>query len=88
MIKELQALFEQDQADRSAFEYLDHGQRQQVFQRDRARRKRVEELLGSEMVARLKILLKCLQRQLLTFASTPLSLLFMKHAKAGGLTST
>jgi hypothetical protein len=50
MIKELQALFEQDQADRSAFEQLDHEQRQQVLQRDRARRQRVEVLLGSDML--------------------------------------
>jgi len=49
MNTELQALFEQDQADRSVFfEQLDHEQRQQVLQRDRARRQRVEELVGSE----------------------------------------
>ena len=51
MNKELQALFEQDQADRSVFfEQLDHEQRQQVLQRDRARRQRVEELVTGEMV--------------------------------------
>jgi hypothetical protein len=50
MIKELQALYDQDQADRSAFEQLDHKQRRKMLQRDRARRQRVEELLGSEML--------------------------------------
>lgn len=49
MNKELQALYEQDQADRSVFfEQLDHEQLQQVLQQDRARRQRVEELVGSE----------------------------------------
>ncbi len=48
MNKELQALFEQDQADRRAFEQLDHEQIQQMLQRDRERRQRVEELIGSE----------------------------------------
>ncbi len=49
MNTELQALFEQDQAGRSViFEQLDHEQRLQVLQRDRARRQRVEELVGSE----------------------------------------
>ncbi len=48
MNKELQTLFEQDQADRRAFEQLDHEQIQQMLQRDRARRQRVEELVGSE----------------------------------------
>jgi hypothetical protein len=48
MNKELLALFEQDQADRRAFEQLDHEQIQQMLQRDRARRQRVEELVGSE----------------------------------------
>ena len=49
--KELQALYEQDQADRGVFcEQLDHEQLQQVLQRDRARRQRVEELIESEMV--------------------------------------
>jgi hypothetical protein len=48
MNKELQALFEQDQADRRAFEQLDHEQIQQMLQRDRVRRQRVEELIGSE----------------------------------------
>jgi len=42
MNTELQALYEQDQADRSVFfEQLDHEQVQQVLQRDRARRQRV-----------------------------------------------
>jgi hypothetical protein len=51
MNNELQALFEQDQADRNVFfEQLDHEQLQQVLQRDRARRQRVEELVGNEMV--------------------------------------
>ena len=49
MNTELQALFEQDQVDRSVFfEQLEHEQLQQVLQRDRARRQRVEELMGSE----------------------------------------
>jgi hypothetical protein len=49
MNKELQALYEQDQAERSIFfEQLDHEQLQQVLQRDRVRRQRVEELVGSE----------------------------------------
>jgi hypothetical protein len=48
MNKELQTLFEQDQADRRAFEQLDHEQIQQMLQRDRERRQRVEELVGSE----------------------------------------
>ncbi len=48
MNKELQALYEEDQADRRAFEQLDQEQLQQVLQRDRARRQRVEELVGSE----------------------------------------
>jgi hypothetical protein len=48
MNKELQALFEQDQADRRAFDQLDHEQIQQMLQRDRERRQRVEELIGSE----------------------------------------
>ena len=49
MNTELQALYEQDQADRSVFfEQLDHEQVQQVLQRDRARRQRVGELVGSE----------------------------------------
>src|SRR5438105_5327303 len=48
MNKELQALYEEDQADRRAFEQLDHEQVQQVLQRDRARRQRVEELVRSE----------------------------------------
>ncbi len=47
MNKELQSLYEQDQADRRAFEQLDHEQRQQMFQRDRQRRQRVEELIES-----------------------------------------
>jgi hypothetical protein len=49
MNTELQALFEQDRVDRSVFfEQLEHEQLQQVLQRDRARRQRVEELMGSE----------------------------------------
>src|SRR5437588_9898764 len=48
MNSELQALYEQDQADRSAFEQLDHEQLQEVLQRDRARRQRVKELVGSK----------------------------------------
>jgi hypothetical protein len=48
MNKELQTLFEQDQADRRTFEQLDHEQIQQMLQRDRARRHRVEELLENE----------------------------------------
>src|SRR6266851_5933999 len=48
MNKELLALFEQDQADRRAFEQLDHEQIQKMLQRDRERRQRVEELVGSE----------------------------------------
>jgi hypothetical protein len=49
MNTELQALYEQDQADRSVFfEQLDHEQLQHVLQRDRARRQRVEELVESE----------------------------------------
>ena len=48
MNKELQALHEQDQADRKAFEQLDHEQLQEVLQRDRARRQRVKELVGSK----------------------------------------
>jgi hypothetical protein len=49
MNTELQALYEQDQADRSVFfEQLDHEQLQQVLQRDRARRHRVEELVAGE----------------------------------------
>jgi hypothetical protein len=49
MNKELQTLFEEDQADRNTFfEQLGHEQLQQVLQRDRARRQRVEELVGSE----------------------------------------
>ena len=49
MNTELQTLYEQDQADRSVFfEQLDHEQVQQVLQRDRARRQRVGELVGSE----------------------------------------
>ncbi len=49
MNTELQAFYEQDQADRSVFfEQLDHEQLQQVLQRDRARRQRVEELVRSE----------------------------------------
>ena len=47
MNKELQSLYEQDQANRRAFEQLDHEQRQQMFQRDRQRRQRVEELIES-----------------------------------------
>ncbi|MFL5695887.1 MAG: hypothetical protein ACJ797_02140 [Ktedonobacteraceae bacterium] len=51
MNKELQALFEEDQTDRRVFfEQLDHEQLQQVLQRDRARRQRVEELVGNEML--------------------------------------
>jgi hypothetical protein len=50
MNSELQALYEQDQADRSRFEQLDHEQLQQVLLRDRARRQRVEELVRSEML--------------------------------------
>src|SRR5689334_8149617 len=49
MNEELQAVFEEDQADRSTFfEQLDHEQLRQVLQRDRARRQRVEELVESE----------------------------------------
>src|SRR5260370_670970 len=48
MNKELKALFEQDQADRRAFDQLDHEQIQQMLQRDRERRQRVEELIGRE----------------------------------------
>ncbi len=48
MNEELQALYEEDQADRRAFEQLDREQPQQVLQRDRARRQRVEELVESE----------------------------------------
>src|SRR5260370_18349851 len=48
MNKELQALFEEDQADRRGFEQFDHEQHQQVLQRDRARRQRVEELIEGE----------------------------------------
>src|SRR5215471_12758423 len=49
MNTELQALYEQDQADRSVFfEQLDTEQLQQVRERDRARRQRVEELVRSE----------------------------------------
>ena len=47
MNRELQELFEQDQADRADFEQLDQEQHQQMFQRDRVRRQRVEELLES-----------------------------------------
>ena len=45
MNRELQELYEQDQADRANFERLDQEQRQQMFQRDRARRQWVEEFL-------------------------------------------
>jgi hypothetical protein len=48
MNKELQALFEQDQADRRAFDQLGQEQIQQMHQRDRTRRHRVEELIRSE----------------------------------------
>ncbi len=49
MNTELQTLYEQDQADRSVFfEQLDTEQLQQVQERDRARRQRVEELIRSE----------------------------------------
>jgi len=48
MNTELQALYEEDQADRQAFEQLDHEQLQLVLQRDRARRQRVEELVERE----------------------------------------
>src|ERR1019366_7713444 len=48
MNKELRSLYEQDQADRQAFEQFDHERLQQMLQRDRARRQRVEELLASE----------------------------------------
>jgi hypothetical protein len=50
MNEELQALYEQDQADRQAFEQLDRKQLQQVLKRDRERRQRVEVLLRSEMI--------------------------------------
>jgi len=51
MNEELQALYEQDQADRSAmFDQLDHEQLEQVSQRDRARRQRVQELMGSKVL--------------------------------------
>jgi hypothetical protein len=50
MNEELQALYEQDQADRQAFEQLNRKQRQQVFKRDRKRRQRVEKILRSEMM--------------------------------------
>jgi hypothetical protein len=49
MNRELQALFEQDQTDRSAFfEQLDTEQLKLLQARDRARRQRVEELVRSE----------------------------------------
>jgi hypothetical protein len=49
MNTELQALYEQDQADRCVFfEQLDTEQLQQVRERDRARRQLVEELVRSE----------------------------------------
>src|SRR5215471_14529068 len=49
MNTELQALYEQGQADRGVFfEQVDHEQLQQVRERDRARRRRVEELVRSE----------------------------------------
>lgn len=47
MHKELQALYEQDQADREGFAFLDQAQRQRKLQRDRARRQWVEELVAS-----------------------------------------
>ena len=46
--QELQALYEQDQADRRTWEHFDQDQIQQVLQQDRLRRQRVEELLASE----------------------------------------
>ena len=48
MNKELQALYEQDQADRKGFACFDPYQRQRMLQRDGARRQRVEALLASE----------------------------------------
>ena len=49
MNKELQTLYEEDQADRATFfEQSDTEQLQQVLQRDRARRQRAAELMGSE----------------------------------------
>ena len=49
MNKELQTLYEEDQADRATFfEQWDAEQLQQVLQRDRARRQRTAELIGSE----------------------------------------
>ena len=50
MNRELQELYEQDQSDRENFEQLDQEQRLQMFQRDRVRRQRVEELLESKAV--------------------------------------
>jgi len=48
MNKELQTLFEQDQADREGFARFDPYQRQRMLQRDGARRQGVEALLASE----------------------------------------
>ena len=48
MHRELQMLFEQDQADRQGFARFDHEQRQRLLRRDAARRERVEALLASE----------------------------------------
>jgi hypothetical protein len=47
MHRELQALFDQDQADRQGFACFDQDQRRRMLQRDAARRKRVEALLAS-----------------------------------------
>ena len=48
MNKELQSLYEQDQADRKDFKTFAQQKRQDMGERDRIRRQRVEELLQSE----------------------------------------
>lgn len=48
MHRELQMLFEQDQADRQGFAHFDAEQRQRLLRQDAARRKRVVALLASE----------------------------------------
>lgn len=48
MNKELQSLYEQDQADRKDFKTFTQQQYQEMGERDKIRRQRVEELLQSE----------------------------------------
>ena len=47
MHRELQKLFEQDQADREGYTQIDYTQRQRMFLRARARREQVEDLLAT-----------------------------------------